>query len=585
MLRYFIYCRKSSEAEDRQVLSIESQTSELKKLVQKLNLSIVEVISESRSAKSPGRPLFNQMLKKINQGKADGIICWKLDRLARNPIDGGQIIWMLQQGIIKHIRTYDRSYYPEDNVLLMSLEFGMANQFILDLSKNVKRGLRTKVEKGWLPSLAPLGYLNDKSKGKGKGGIIKDPERFDLVKKMWELMLKGIYTPPKILEIANNKWGFRTRKGKVLARSSIYRIFTSPFYSGWFEYPKGSGNWYKGAHEPMITQEEYDKVQILLGRKGNPRPKKHNFAFRGLIRCGECGAMVTAEEKNQTICSNCKYKFSSNNRSECPKCKTPIEKMEKPTILKYVYYHCTKRKNPRCSQGSIEIKELERQINELLSQIHISERFKNWTIKHLKKVNEKETLSRETILYSQRRAYNNCLKKLNNLFQLKISPLNSEGSLLSDEEYAKQKAELMKEKARLEEVLNDTTGRVERWLDIAEKAFNFACYARYWFKNGSPEEKSQILQVVGSNLILKDKKLCFQLEKPFPSVEKMVKQVPEVRAGFEPRKSPLSKAKLEETYSKNPILRGTLDEVRTWIMAHLESIDIPQFNRTSTKSP
>ena len=314
----------------------------------------------------------------------------------------------------------------------------------------------------------------------------------------------------------------------------------------------------------MITQEEYDKVQILLGRKGNPRPKKHNFAFRGLIRCGECGAMVTAEEKNQTICSNCKYKFSSNNRSECPKCKTPIQKMEKPTILKYVYYHCTKRKKPRCTQESIEVKKLERQIDELLSQIHISERFKNWIVKHLKEVNEKETLSRKTILYSQRRAYNNCLKKLNNLFQLKISPLNSEGSLLSDQEYAKQKAELTKEKARLEEVLNDTTGRVERSLDIVEKAFNFACYARYWFKNGGPEEKSQILQVVGSNLILKDKKLCFQLEKPFPLVEEMIKQVPEVRAGFEPKKSLLNKGKIEETYSKNPILRGAVDDVRTW---------------------
>jgi len=148
MLRYFIYCRKSSESEDRQVLSLESQLNELKSLAERLNLSVVDVFTEAQSAKSPGRPLFNEMLKRINHKQAEGIICWKLDRLARNPIDGGQIIWMLQKGIIKHIQTFDRSYAPEDNVLLMSVEFGMANQYILDLSKNVKRGLKTKAEKG-----------------------------------------------------------------------------------------------------------------------------------------------------------------------------------------------------------------------------------------------------------------------------------------------------------------------------------------------------------------------------------------------------------------------------------------------------
>lgn len=579
MPRYFIYCRKSFEAEDRQVLSIESQQSELKKLAERLNLPVVDVLSESRSAKSPGRPLFNQMIKKVNQGRADGIICWKLDRLARNPIDGGKIIWMLQKGIIKHIQTYDRSYYPEDNVLLMSVEFGMANQFILDLSKNVKRGFRAKLEKGWRPNLAPLGYLNDKLKGKGKGEIIKDSERFDLVKKMWNLMLTGSYTPPKILKIANNKWGLRTRKGKALSRSTIYRIFTNPFYSGFFEFPKGSGNWYKGCHEPMITQDEYDRVQVLLGRKDNPRPKKHNFAFRGLIRCGECGAMVTCEEKNQIICSKCKHKFSYNNRKFCPNCKIPIEKMKNSTILNYVYYHCTKRKDPKCSQGSVELRKLEKQIDELLYRINISEKFKNWTMKQLRKENEKEKEIRERIFESQKRTYTNCLKKLDNLLQLKISPENSDGSLLSDEEYAKKKAELIREKAHLEEVLGDAERRVERWLDIAEKTFNFACYARYWFKNGTPEEKTQILQALGSNLTLKDKKLLFNVKKPFTLLEKILSRVPEIKPRFEPEKLALNKGKIEDVYSQNPILRGALHEVRTWIINCPDAINIPQFER------
>ena len=559
------------------MLSIESQVNELKKLAERNNLQVISVLTESQSAKSPGRPVFNEMLKTIEHGKADGIICWKLDRLARNPIDGGQIIWLLQKGIIKHIQTFEKSYYPEDNVLLMSVEFGMANQYILDLSKNVKRGLRAKLEKGWRPNLAPLGYLNERGV-KGESRIIKDPERFPLVKRMWKLMLSGNYTPTKILNIAVNIWGLRTRYGKNPSRSTIYRIFTSPFYCGLFEFPEGSGKWYQGKHEPMITPEEYDRVQILLGRKGNPRPKRHNFAFRGLIRCGECGAMVTADEKNQIICTNCRYKFSSNNRSECPRCKTPIEKMKNPTVLKYVYYHCTKRKDPKCGQGSIEIKELERQIDEALSKVQISEKFKEWALRYLREENEKEIAERETIMRSQKKAYENCLKKLDNLLQLRISPLNADGNLLSDEEYSRQKSQLIKEKVKLEALLDDASKRVERWLDIAEKTFDFACNARYWFKTGDPETKSQILQALGSNLILMDKKLSLDLKKPFSMIERISISIPEIKPMFEPEKNVVNTGNFGDLIQTNPILRRGLDDVRTYIMGNLEDFCIPSFN-------
>jgi site-specific DNA recombinase len=552
MPRYFIYCRKSSESEDRQVLSIESQVNELKRLAEKLKLPIVEILCESKSAKEPGRPVFDNMLLNIKHGKADGIICWKLDRLARNPVDGGQIMWLLQQGVVKHIRTYDQEYYPGDNVIVMSVELGMANQYILDLSKNVKRGLRAKVEKGWMPGLVPLGYLNDRSKGKGRGEIAKDPDRFNMIRNMWDLMLTGSYSPPTIQEIANKKWGFRTLHCTPLSRSSIYRIFTNSFYYGYFEYPKGSGNWYKGNHEPIVTIGEYDKVQILLGRKGKPRPQKQSFAFKGLIRCGECGAMVTVERKNHIVCSLCRCKFSSNNRDNCPKCGTPIEKMTDPIIRRYVYYHCTKRKDPKCTQGSIDARQLEKQIDEHLSRFHISECFKNWTLEHLRNGTSDEITTRENIIASQRKTYDNCLRKLDNLLQLKISPLNMDGSMLSDQEYAKRKASLVEEKIKLEELLNDTGHRVNNWLDIAEKAFGFACNARNKFAEGSNEEKSQILQVIGSNLTLKDKKLCIQASKTFALIEKVVRAVPQTRGTFEPKNKGRNERKLECFYSKSP---------------------------------
>ena len=139
-MKYVIYARKSSEEKTKQIQSVESQLMEMKRIAERENLQIVRIFREEMSAKKPGRPVFGEMIKFIEDKKADAILCWKLDRLARNPADEGMVKWLLQQGVIKKIKTNDRDYNPDDNVLLSSVEFGMANQYILDLSKNVKRG-------------------------------------------------------------------------------------------------------------------------------------------------------------------------------------------------------------------------------------------------------------------------------------------------------------------------------------------------------------------------------------------------------------------------------------------------------------
>ena len=179
----------------------------------------------------------------------------------------------------------------------------------------------------------------------GHKEIIKDPERFPLMRKMWELMLTGAYSPDKILSIANSEWGFRNRVGKPLPRSTLYYILTNPFYTGSFEYPLQSGRWFRGRHEPIVTDAEYDRVQALLGSKGNPRAVSRTFAYTGLIRCGHCRAMVTAEEKHQLICGACRYKFAHRGKDRCPRCAISIRQMldgttpRKPVALHYVYYH------------------------------------------------------------------------------------------------------------------------------------------------------------------------------------------------------------------------------------------------------
>lgn len=524
-IKYFLYARKSSESEDRQMASIDSQIQELKKIAKQNNLEIVQVFSESKSAKAPGREVYADMIARIKNGEASGIICWKLNRLARNPIDGGEISWMIQQGIIQHIQTFGRSYYPTDNVIVMAVELGMANQFIRDLSVDTKRGLKSKAERGWYPTFTTLGYIHNPYKHKGEKEIMNDPERFDLVKKMFELMLTGNHTPPKILEKANEEWGLRTKAGKKVARSTIYRIFNDPFYYGEFEYPKESGNWYKGKHEPMITREDYERIQSLLGRKGNPRPRNHQFAFTGLIRCGECGAMITAENKTK--------------------------RQKNGNVHYYTYYHCTKRKNPNCTQKTIRREELERQVNTVLDDLTIPEEFKEWALSVLRKENEKEFSDRNTIIKTQQKEYNDCVQKLDNLIDMRA---NEE---IEAEDFNRRKNALTKEKGRLKELLDDSDRRIDNWLVEAEQLFTFAQIAKFKFNNGTLEDKKAVLSALGSNLLLKERELLVSLKNELVLIEKASEKEKEVRNRLEPLNLPLDKAKLWAEYAQSPdLLRG-----------------------------
>lgn len=207
------------------------------------------------------------------------------------------------------------------------------------------------------------------------------------------------------------------------------------------------------------------------------------------------------------------------------------------------------------------MKKLEKKVLKYLSRIQISEYFKNWAIKYLQGEFEKEENNRGNILASQRKAYEGCLRRLDNLFQLKISPFNSDGKLLSDKEYLEQKAELMKEKARLKEFMDDYEGRVNKWVNIGEKTFNFARNAKYSFGKGSPEEKTQVLSDLGSNLVLKDKKLEIQLQNQYSLIKEIIQRIPETKARFEPKKTEQNEAKLAEFFADSPVILGNRDSI------------------------
>ena len=557
MKPYLIYCRKSSETEDRQVLSIESQERELRELAGRLGLSVLDVLKESRSAKAPGRDVFNAMMDRLYRGEAQGILCWKLDRLARNPIDGGSIIWAMKQNELQIVTPTQTYSHGDDNVMLMYIEFGMAQKYIDDLSKNVKRGNKTKLENGGWLGVAPQGYLNDKS----EKTVIPDPERFPLLRKAWDLLLRGTHTVPQILSILNNQWGYRTRKTRVtggnpMSLSGLYKIFANPFYYGIMERKEGV---FRGSHSPMIAEREFDQAQVILGRKGKPRAKRHTFSFTGMIRCGTCGCQITAEEKHHLVCSGCKHKFSYIHKDVCPRCGLRIEDMANPIRRHYVYYHCTRKKSHiPCRQPAIERTELERQISEHLSRIRISGKLRDWSIKYLQDVNSQETSDRAHILQSLQKTYNQTQTRLDKLLEVRLS------DLISDDEYTRQKTKLLKDRSQLQEKLQDAEHRADNWQDLAERTFLFAHHAADWFQQGSLEDKKVILQTLGSNFILKNKKLRIQAQKPFRIIEEGLKAMEAYKARLEPSKCGLPKAKSEVDASLHARWQAIVHDVRTF---------------------
>ncbi len=481
-IKYIVYARKSQEGEEKQVQSIPDQLRENEITARRYGIKPVEILTEQGSAKEPNkRPVFKKMLERIKkEGGGYGIICWNLNRLSRNPVDSGELQWMLQEGLIESILTPNREYRPSDNAIIFSVESGGANQYILDLKEGVKRGINSKLAKGDAPILAPLGYLNSKFELRGENYIKKDPERFNLIRKAWEMMLSGNYNPPQILNIMNNEWGMRTRKtrhrgGNPIGKTTLYSIFSNIFYAGFYNYKKEIR---KGIHEPMISLEEFDRVQILLGREGRPRPKSHEFPFTGIIRCKECGSAITAIEKTKII-------------------KTTGE------LKTFTYYYCTRRKlGVPCTQKTYLSKDnLEKQICAEISKIEIHPLFKDWALNILQESNSKEIEERTKIYETQHKTLVDTQRQLDNLTKMRYR------ELIDDTEYITEKKTLQDQITLITEKLRGTESRAKTWIDLTEKTFNFACNARYRFETGDIQTKKEILTALGENYTLENNKL------------------------------------------------------------------------------
>ena len=346
-VRYCLYARKSSEAEEKQALSIDSQIKEMLNIAQRDGLNVVDVYRESHSAKDCGqRPVFNQMLQDIRSGKFNGVVTWHPDRLSRNAGDLGAVVDLLDQKHLVEIRTYSQRFTNNPNEKFLLMILGSQAKLENDnKSINVKRGLKTKCELGLWPSVAPTGYLNSTNVNE-KGVVYIDHQRAPTIKKVFERIAYEGCSGRKVFYWLRDEIKFKTKSGKPLTLSNIYIILKNTFYYGTFEYPKNSGRWFTGKHEPTISKELFDIVQEKIQRS-IIRVTNKEFAFTKLITCGLCGSGITADEK--------------------------FKKQQNGNVHRYVYYGCSKFNDKDCKCGYIREEDLIKQFEEIVDKLDLDE--------------------------------------------------------------------------------------------------------------------------------------------------------------------------------------------------------------------
>jgi DNA invertase Pin-like site-specific DNA recombinase len=495
-----IYCRKSQESEERQVLSLPAQRDEAAAIAARLGISRIETYEEAKSAKTSGRRnQFDRMIRDIRKGKINAIICWKLDRLARNMIEGGLIIDLLQSKKLQAIITPGKIYYPNENALLMSVEFGAANQYSRDLSQNVTRGLIKKARNGYPPGRACIGFANALHPVTRERIWLEDKQRFPIVKKMFEMYLSKNYSGGKVHEWAVNVAklttpSYRRCGNKPMQQSSIYRMLQNPIYAGYF-YVQGERYELHKALPRAISLDEHYRILQMLGIMKVSKVQKHSVIFSGYIH-SPSAEWVGADVSFQLRC-DCGYKFAYRNKQACPKCGLRYAEMLKPKYLQYTYYRNVakvKRKEPVKYISEAEV--IDAFLRYIEAHLVLSDSFVEWCKNYIREIQD------ERIAIAVSIKENNEIRKTALITRrARYRELLADG-LISKDEYMADVDQIDREMAMFKDNIDD--------IDIVDKisdALTIGSRMVKTFKTCDLEGKRTLLSQLGSYLVWNEKEL------------------------------------------------------------------------------
>lgn len=465
-MKAVIFARVSSREQEETGYSLPTQTKILTQYAEKNSFQVIKIFAIAESASgTKERAEFHEMLKYSRKYRVKVIICEKVDRLTRNQRDAVKVDdWMKEDNERQiHFVKSNTILHAESkstDKFVWNMHVSVAQLHIDNLSEEVKKGNREKIAQGWRPSKPVLGYKTFGESGHKIHIIDEDVKPY--IEQMFNLYATGEHSLDRLTKLLYAR-GMRYRNNKRISRSTIHRLLSEPFYIGKIRW---NGQLYPGRQEVFISQDIFDRVQLILNKKGVPRYSKHFFLLRQIIKCKECGGTVTWE----------------------------IQKG-------HHYGHCNYFK-PCSSRTFVREEKLEEQLIHAFSKLQINNpRINNWLLKVL-------ALQSKQIATNTQTAVEDIEKKLE-LIEKKIDVLyddKAEGAI-TKEFYDRKYQQYTQEKEDLTKAITNGSADQNKKSRKALDIYKLSQKASQIYRKAKPQQKRELIKLVFDQLYLNGKEL------------------------------------------------------------------------------